>query len=172
MKISDDELPLNSYEINFNDDPTLETIVLTLYVSGCVRRCIGCHNPQLQEVDLSTLVPIQYIEKLILNMKPLIGSVCFCGGDFIPLYTNQLRKIIKICKLNNLRTILYTGELYENIDPDIRENLDIIIDGPYEQDKKNTHFSFPASSNQRVFIKGIQYPIDELAVNKKLKVGG
>jgi anaerobic ribonucleoside-triphosphate reductase activating protein len=166
MEISPETLPIASFEINTNDDPTLETISLTLFVAGCARRCHGCQNPGLQEVNNINhkLFFLDEVQELIENRLCLIGSVCFCGGDFLPLYKLQLKKLIEFCKSRSLRTILYTGELFENIDEYFKNNIDIIVDGPYDQMKRTN--KFPASSNQRCWINGVQAKPESLEINK------
>lgn len=166
MEISPETLPIASYEINTNDDPTLETISLTLFVVGCVRKCLGCQNPEIQQLTETnhTLFFLDEIQELIENRLCLISSVCFCGGDFLPTYKIQLKKLVDFCKTRSLRTILYTGELFENIDEYFKNNIDIIIDGPYDQMKKNN--GFPASSNQRCWMNGKIMNNENLEINK------
>lgn len=153
IKISSDFLPLSSYEIVSNDDPTLETISLTLFVAGCPRRCKNCHNESLQTVTEKNcqIVSLEKIKKLILSKKILVKSIVFCGGDFLPFYEKQLETLVDFCKKENLKTILYTGETYENIKEKLKNKIDIIISEPFEYSlfSQNT---FPASSNQKVWI--------------------
>lgn len=161
-----DKIPLSSYDIVTNDDPTLETISLTLFVAGCTRRCNRCQNQDLQEVKEKnhTLLSINKVKEIINNKLCLIKSVCFCGGDFLPIYNIQLKELVDFCKYKNLKTIIYTGELFENIDKYLQENIDIIVDGPYDDNKKTN--KFPASSNQRCWINGKLVNCDNLKVNK------
>lgn len=163
LKILSNELPLAGYEITFNDDPTQETISLSLFVSGCVRRCDGCQNPELQKIDKSKITSLNQIKQLIKSKQQLIGSVAFSGGDFIPLFYNQLKELMTFCTNNNLKIIIYTGETYNNIDNWVRENANIIISEPYEKDKKQG--SFPASTNQKVWINGEEINEKKLKIN-------
>jgi len=160
-------IPLASYEIVVNDDPTLETISLTLFVAGCVRRCLGCQNPDLQKITSTNHIDtsINTIKKIIEDKMCLIKSVTFCGGDFLPQNENELYEIARFCKSKKLRTIIYTGELYEKIDEKLKKYLDIIVDGPYDQSKKQS--KFPASSNQRCWINGELVNCDNLKINER-----
>jgi len=169
VKIESDKIPLTKFEITTNDDPTLETISLTLFVAGCIRKCIGCQNSELQKVtsDNHKLITVDQVKKIIKCKSCLIGSVVFCGGDFIPLYKLQLYELIRFCKMSGLKTIIYTGELFENIDDDLKIYLDIIVDGPYDQSKQQS--KFPASSNQRCWINGKLVNCDNLEVNGSIK---
>jgi len=166
FKIPIDRIPLSSFETNTNDDPTLETISLTLFVAGCVRKCTGCQNPNLQKVTSENhrIFHLDEIKKIIEDRTCLIKSVCLCGGDFLPLYSNQLKELVIFCKTKNLKTILYTGELFEEIDNFFQENINIIICGPYDYSKKTNNF--PASLNQRCWINGNLVNCDDLEINR------
>lgn len=164
------EIPLANYEITSNDDPTLEVITLTLFVAGCVRRCIDCQNPELQVVSDNNhkLISLEDIKKIINDCSILAKGVCFCGGDFLPLYKSQLYELALFCKMNGLKTIIYTGELFEDIDSDLKAVLDIIVDGPYDKSKQQS--KFPASSNQRCWINGNMVNCDSLKINEGIKM--
>lgn len=166
MKIKPDQIPLSNFEIVTNDDPKLETISLSLFVAGCVRRCIGCQNPELQEITEtnSKIVSLDYVKKIIEKSSILVTSVCFCGGDFLPIYKLQLYELVRFCKNKDLKTILYTGELFEKIDKFFQENINIIVCGPYDQSKKQP--KFPASSNQRCWIDNKLVNCDKLKINE------
>ena len=164
--ISPETLPISSFEIVSNDDPTLETISLTLFVAGCPRRCLNCQNPELQEVNSKNhkLLTLDQVKEIINDKLCLIKSVTFCGGDFLPLYEIQLIELVKFCKSINLKTILYTGELFENINDYLKKDINIIVDGPYLHNKKTNRF--PASSNQRCWIDGQLINCDDLEINR------
>ena len=144
----------------------METISLTLFVAGCVRRCIGCHNKDLQKLtpDNHIITSLDTIKKIIKDKICLIKSVCFCGGDFLPDNEIELKELVVFCKSENLKTILYTGELFENIDKDLSKEIDIIVDGPYDHNKKTN--KFPASKNQRCWINGELVNCDKLKINE------
>lgn len=169
MNVDNNYIPIYSVEINSNDDPTLQTISLTLYTIGCIRKCVNCQNPSLQDfnqINNTNIYHLNDIKKLINNKSILIKSVCFCGGDFLPQYEYQLNELIDYCIYKNLKTILYTGELYKNINNTIRTKLNIIIDGPYKEDLKNKEFNFPASTNQKCYIDNVEIDYKELRINK------
>jgi len=83
----------------------------------------------------------------------LISSVAYLGGDWIN-YPEELFWITRGVKTSlnglNILNILYTGELFEDIDESLLEHLDIIVDGEYDRMKPT--YKFPVSSNQRVWV--------------------
>lgn len=160
------KLPLISAQITCNDDPTLETISLTLFVSGCVRRCEGCQNPELQVIpDEDTWYEIVNICNVIRSKVGLIGSVCFSGGDFLPLYERQLIFLVEYCQKLGLKTILYTGESYKNINFWLKSNINIITSEIFDIGLYQN--MIPASSNQVVYINGVLTPHENLEINKR-----
>ena len=161
-----DKIPLAGYEISLNDDPTLQTISLTLFVYGCPRRCDGCHNPEFQQLpEDATLWSVDDIITLIKKKTPLVRSICFCGGDFLPFYKKQLMSLLTFCTEANLKTILYTGEEYSNIDTKIKSLCNIIVSGPYQRENKTTFF--PASTNQEVWVDNVKINSLNLAINQR-----
>lgn len=124
---------------------------LDIFFQGCHRNCRGCHNPELQDknggFDYNTDDIIKHLEKY----PGFYQSIVLVGGE--PLdQPNQLYSLIKIAKMFNLYTILYTGNDYYHIYSDIRYNCDVIIDQPYDEENKTN--GFPASKNQWIYIRG------------------
>jgi len=159
--------PLASYQLTLEDDPTLKTISLTLYIQGCTRRCEGCHNPELQEFDESKNMTMENIKDIIDDKcRYLCRSVCFCGGDWLPTFEEQLNELVDYCNDRKLKTILYTGERYEDIPEYLKNKINIIISDPFDINlfQKN---KFPASSNQRVWVDGEQVDPETFAINIK-----
>lgn len=106
-------------------------ISLNIYAQGCGIHCPGCQNQQIQNFDGGT--PITYDQlKLSIEQHGLCNWVCWLGGDA----TFQSDGFIYFNKkikedFPNLKICLYTGRLFENLDNKIKENLDLIIDGPW-----------------------------------------
>ena len=114
-------------------------------------------------MDETKIISINQVKKIIKSKQVLIDSVAFSGGDFIPLYSEQLKELICFCKNNTLKTIIYTGETYDKINEWFRENSDIIVSEPYDSDMKQG--GFPASTNQRVYINGKEVDVKKLQIN-------
>ena len=91
-----------------------------------------------------------------LRENPLLKGVTFSGGEPFcqPAPLAELARKIHACGLD---VTVYTGYTYEQLinqhNPDTDELLrqaDILIDGRYEQDKRDLTLRFRGSSNQRV----------------------
>lgn len=135
------------------DGPGLRT---TLFFQGCPHACPGCHNPQTwsfsggQEYDLSELIAT-------LRITPLLSGVTFSGGEPF-VQAEAAARIAEYVKSRNLNLWVYTGFIWEKLLLDIdrpryREliNLaDVIVDGPYQEKRRNLTLPFRGSQNQRI----------------------
>ena len=140
-------------------------IRVTLWVAGCKHHCKGCHNQwtwnfnQGKRFDensdeclnkLSDWLSRDYVEGLTLS-----------GGD--PLCQDiagllQLKKLINWVRFNfpTKNIWLYTGYIYEELNDlqsEIANMCDVIVDGPFIEEKKDFSCPFRGSSNQRILYK-------------------
>ena len=145
------------------DGPGLRTVVWT---QGCIHKCKGCHN-QLTwdkygglEYDTSDIV------KEILNVEMQSG-VTFSGGDPLEQYKACI-EIMKELKKHNINIWLFTGYLYEKIlkseRKEILNYIDVLVDGPFQIEKKSLSLKFKGSSNQRTIN------VKESLLNNKSKI--
>lgn len=128
-----------------------------LFSQGCKHNCKGCFNPQTHPFNGGRLYDIDDIINEI-KKNPLLKGVTFSGGD--PF--EQADKFSLIAKeLHNLELDVwsYTGYTFEYIVANIGKNqnwhnllanIDVLVDGKFEEDKKNILLRFRGSSNQRI----------------------
>lgn len=143
---------LAEMETNNVDDPIFKTFSVTLFFQGCDKDCKGCHNPQFRDRKLIYSIPLDFIYNYISIRNNLVDSIVFCGGE--PLL--QEDKVIKIAKkFPGFRKILYTGYGFtspqNSLSNELLQCIDAVIDGEYKDELKTG--GFPASSNQRVYVK-------------------
>ena len=135
------------------DGPGIRLVVFT---QGCSHNCRGCHNPQTHSYTGGTLVKVgDIIEKMKKN--PLLDGITISGGE--PFDQANVTGILAYMakKLGyNVRT--YTGYTYENIlkkaNTDLGwktllENTDVLVDGEFDETKKDPYLRFKGSTNQR-----------------------
>lgn len=134
------------------DGPGIRFVVFT---QGCPHDCKGCHNPQTHDFNLGEYINIDDLAKRI-NSNPLLKGVTLSGGE--PFM--QCEALVElISKLNNnLDIITYSGFTFEEIVKkannenrfmDLLNYTDILIDGRFEEEKKDENLAFRGSSNQR-----------------------
>ena len=128
---------------------------VVLWVAGCEHCCRGCQNPTTWDPDgglaFDDDARIEIFEQLD---KPYIEGITFSGGD--PLHcanregVKELAKEIK-AKYPDKNIWLYTGDVWEDVMkyPVIRY-IDVLVDGEFMQDKRDTALLWKGSSNQRV----------------------
>lgn len=162
-------VPFVKLDVSGIDDPEAGMAVI-LYVAGCPRRCSGCHNPDLQQVGdhqlLSSSEMVCYLKGFFArgDADLLIEAIVFQGGDWVE-YPIVYCQVAAWARKGGFRTVLYTGEVYENLPKYVREASTWVIDGPWEQDKMSV---FPPSSNQRVFHQGRRVDPEQLPLYRHL----
>lgn len=130
------------------DGPGFRT---SIYFAGCQHHCPGCQNPSTW--DPASGKDMSYDE--ILNRIEGAGfDVTFSGGD--PLFqVEALTELADKIRRMGKRIWLFTGFLFETVVSDRKLNkilpyIDVIVDGPYMADKRDTSLLFRGSSNQRL----------------------
>ena len=143
------------HDITKDDMKNGDGLRVVLWLSGCRHHCPSCQNPITWNPE-DGLVFDEAAKKEIEEQleKDYISGITFSGGD--PLYPENLLEVTAYIKeLKNRfpkKTIwLYTGEVWEDIrNLEAINYIDILIDGRYEQDKKDNLLHWRGSSNQRV----------------------
>ncbi len=149
MKI---RLAADLQEDSIVDGKGIRTVIWT---QGCSHNCPYCQNPKTHDFNGGELVEI---DDVITRLEGLTGQdgVTFSGGDpmFQPKECSILAKKVHELGMN---VWTYTGftfeELLEKGNSDILDflsNIDVLIDGRFEIDKKSMDLEFRGSSNQRI----------------------
>ena len=134
-------------------------ISVAIYFAGCTLRCKDCQNRELWDPNSGEKKSLKDVLEKI-NNHPLAEAVVFLGGeptDQIEFLTQLCKKITEDEKSSAKEKVLYTGREFEVLPKNLLQNLDMIICGPYRSDlhvkNEDGSVAWPASSNQRVFIK-------------------
>ncbi|WDC84076.1 anaerobic ribonucleoside-triphosphate reductase activating protein [Caloramator sp. mosi_1] len=132
------------------DGPGIRYVIFS---QGCIHNCKGCHNKDTHPLDGGYEVELEKIYNDIIQNR-FIDGVTFSGGDPL-IQADKFSVLSKMLKEKNIHIICYTGYVFEDIikQKDKREllnNIDILIDGPFMQEKRTLKKSFVGSSNQRI----------------------
>lgn len=152
--------------IYWDDTAAAPGISLSVYFSGCHFHCPGCHNPEAQDFNYGQELTSDIIKEILVKMNKngVQRRLSILGGE--PLNKENriaVADLIQDCKDTYPDLIIYvwTGytieELFEEDDPYIQfilEHIDCLIDGRYEQDKRDITLPLRGSSNQRIFYLG------------------
>lgn len=139
------------------DGPGFRT---SIYSAGCSHHCPGCHNPQSWDMANGRMVDVQEVLDVI--KADDMSNVSFSGGD--PFFqVEAFTELAKRIKEETGKTIwCWTGYLYEDILADERLSMllpyiDVLVDGPFKQELRDTQLLFRGSSNQRIiYLHGEQ----------------
>ena len=137
------------------DGPGFRTAI---YCAGCLHHCKGCHNPQ--SWDMAGGKPMSVDELLEIIKADSMSDVTFSGGD--PFYqVDAFTELARRIKAETDKTIwCWTGFTYEEILADAHlaqmlPYLDVLVDGPFILEQRDTTLLFRGSPNQRIiYLKG------------------
>lgn len=130
------------------DGPGLRTAI---YFAGCAHECPGCHNPQSWDFSSGRDMTVEEVMDVVIEND---FDVTFTGGD--PLYSvGDILPLAREVKRIGKSIWCYTGFRYENVmeNPLMKELLkyvDVLVDGPFVEAKRDVHLLFRGSSNQRL----------------------
>ena len=127
-----------------------------IWFDGCVHHCHNCSNPELWEQQDRYAVTKDRVLALIskISDEHPVDGFTLTGGD--PFYQpDALRELLPELQKISTDILVYTGYLNENIKekyPDILEQIAVLIDGPYINERNN-NCVLRGSDNQRIYIK-------------------
>lgn len=149
----------------------------TLFVSGCRNHCKDCFQPETWAFDYGKPFTKDVEFKIIESLKrDYIDGLTILGGEpFEPENQKDLLPFIKRVRREkpDATIWMYSGYTWEElIDPfnarchtdetkDILSNVNILVDGKFDETQKDISLRFRGSRNQRVInvpmsIKGIE----------------
>ena len=143
--------------INFESLVDGDGVRVTVFFSGCLHRCEGCHNPLSHDFQNGRPFSEPLQEEIIQYVKetPFIEGVTLSGGD--PMYSAAaiipfVQKLREQCPRVNVW--VYSGFTYEEIIKDsTRKKLlqlcDVLVDGPFISALKSPNLKYKGSRNQR-----------------------
>ena len=146
---------------------------VSLFVSGCRNKCKHCFSQCTWAFDYGQVFTNETLKSLLNGLKmPYIQGLTILGGE--PLEPENQKTVLEIIKA--VKTTypdkdiwLYTGFVLQEdktikdpINKDIQNRgntpylheilnlIDVLVDGRFEEDKKDISLKFRGSSNQRI----------------------
>lgn len=126
-----------------------------IWFSGCEHKCKGCSNPELwskeEQYKTTADIVMNLIDAVAKDNK--IDGFTLTGGDPF-LQPDALKELLPRLQEYSRDILCYSG--YEEIElrekyPDIVDNLAVLIDGKYIEERNNDSF-LRGSDNQRIII--------------------
>lgn len=147
--------------INITNGPGLR---VSLFVSGCNHHCKNCFNPETWDFNYGNKFDQETKNQIFKYLKePHISGITILGGEPMdPLNQKDVADLITNIKSKYPdKTIwVYTGYTFEDFSENekayteytlqILNNIDVLVDGPFIETKKDLSLKFRGSSNQRI----------------------
>ena len=146
--------PLYIAGVNYESFSDGEGCRCTIFISGCLHECKGCHNKDAWNFEYgipATPSLADEINKEIAK-RPFLSGLTISGGD--PMW--QINKVLDFVEKINVpknNIWLYTGFVYEDMHgftpKRFYEKINVVVDGKYVEDLRDVSLKFKGSSNQR-----------------------
>ena len=145
-----------------NDLAAAPGISVTFFTQGCPHKCKGCHNPETWEFNGGKEFTQETLYEIYraLESNGIERSFCIMGGEPMCeqnlLLTCMILQNVKL-RFPQVKTYLWTGYYYEDLlkmsNPKVKiilDMVDVLIDGPYEESKRDVTLKMRGSSNQSI----------------------
>ena len=156
---------MNYAEIKNCDIANGPGVRVSLFVSGCTHRCKGCFNEIAWDFQYGEPFTQQTVDRLLDMLAPShIKGITILGGEPFepenqPAIVDFLRQMK--AKYPEKSVWAFSGYLFDKdilagrlgpweITREYINYLDVLVDGPFVQEKKDLSLRFRGSSNQRI----------------------
>ena len=157
--------------MNFDISDSDDGMAISIWLQGCPHRCKGCHNPETWDFNGGYNLQDEIFKSQIYDaMKTLYNkcnrvNISILGGEPLCseniIYTRKIIEIVKNLGIPINKIYLWTGYYYKTelkkiskSNKDLKyilKNIDILIDGRFELDKRDTSLKLRGSSNQNIY---------------------
>lgn len=155
---------MNYGEIKKYDIANGHGIRVSLFVSGCTHHCKNCFNQATWDFNYGKPFTKETEEEILKALKPdYITGLTLIGGE--PMEAQNQKALLPFVKMvreafPNKDIWCYTGYVYEELLKESRARcevtdellsfIDVLVDGPYIEAKRNISLKFRGSENQRI----------------------
>ena len=138
---------------------------VSLFVSGCTHRCPGCFDEEAWDFDYGQPFDQSTIDEILELLQPdYVQGLTLLGGEpFDPRNQPAIVELLRQIKAKYPQKSIwaFSGYLFDRDilpgrlgDPTITREylsyLDVLVDGPFIQSRKNLTLRFRGSDNQRL----------------------
>ena len=155
---------MNYATIKWADVANGPGVRVSLFVSGCTHRCPGCFNEEAQDFAYGQPFTRSEEDKIVQALAPAhIKGLSLLGGEpFEPDNQRALLPLLRRVKENYPEKEIwcYSGYTLEELRQNSRARceatdemlslLDVLVDGPFVEARKDLNLRFRGSANQRI----------------------
>lgn len=156
---------MNYAEIKNCDIANGPGVRVSLFVSGCTHHCPGCFNREAWDFDYGQPFTQETIQRILNLLKPTyIRGLTLLGGEpFEPENQGPVLELLRQLRAQypNKSVWAFSGYLFDRdilsgrlgpweITREYLSYLDVLVDGPFIEAKKNLALRFRGSENQRL----------------------
>ena len=138
---------------------------VSLFVSGCTHRCPGCFNAEAWDFDYGQPFDQTVNDRILDDLSPsFVKGLTLLGGEpFEPQNQGPIVELLRQVKAKypDKSIWAFSGYLFDGDilsgrlgDPEVTREylsyLDVLVDGPFVQARKNLSLRFRGSDNQRL----------------------
>ena len=171
---------MNYATIKWTDIANGEGVRISLFVSGCTRRCKNCFNAVAWDFNYGSPFTKEVQESILRGLEAdYIAGLSLLGGE--PLEPGNQRALLPFVREAKKRfpqkTVwCYTGNTFDpatgllketekntEVTEELLSYIDVLVDGEFVEAEKNIRLKFRGSSNQRVLdvkkSKNLKIPV-------------
>ena len=135
---------------------------VSLFVSGCTHRCKGCFNEVAWDFDYGEPFTQETVETILNMLRPsYVRGLTLLGGEpFEPQNQGAVVELLRRIKKEMPEKSIwaFSGYLFDKdilsgrlgVCSEYLSYLDVLVDGPFVEAKKNLSLRFRGSENQRL----------------------
>ena len=139
---------MNYGEIKFNDIANGEGVRTSLFVSGCRHHCKNCFNEQTWDFAFGQPFTEETMEEILDSCNhDWINGLSLLGGERFPDKTIWCYTGFTLEEIMGKRA---NSRAFTEISSEMLSLIDVLVDGPFVEAKKDISLIFRGSSNQRI----------------------
>lgn len=157
---------MNYASIRTCDIANGEGVRVSLFVSGCTHHCKGCFNPDQWDFAYGKPFTTATEAEIFAALEPsFVAGLTILGGE--PMEPTNQRALVPFlrrfrARFGATKTLwVYTGCVLESdlkspsrwrtdVTDEFLSFVDVLVDGPFLEAKKDISLAFKGSSNQRI----------------------
>jgi len=153
---------------------------MVVFFQGCNRGCPGCFNPQTHSQNPNKAMTVAeifsgYFKEPQPGSGGAVEGLTISGGEPF-LQPEGLHELLKAAKVEyGLTTVVYTGYLKDELlgkdgMEEIFSYIDVLIDGPFKDEYKESSLLARGSTNQTFHMLSNRYKEEDFLMKGKIEI--